>query len=139
AAVMATVRFTVRTLAAQGLAPDRVLTEANAILALGDPLGHFATTVCASIDRSTGAVTVADAGHPRPLLVGGDGAADWIPAPIGPPLAAWPGATYEVASAPIGDATLLLVTDGLFERRGETIDHGLDRLRAAAAATMVGP
>lgn len=139
AAVMATVRFTVRTLAAQGFAPDRVLTEANSILALGEPLGHFATTVCASIDRSTGTVTVADAGHPRPLLVGADGGAEWIPAPIGPPLAAWPRATYEAISAPIGDATLLLVTDGLFERRDETIDDGLDRLRAAAATTVVGP
>jgi serine phosphatase RsbU (regulator of sigma subunit) len=32
-----------------------------------------------------------------------------------------------------GPATLLAFTDGLIERRGETIDAGLDRLRAAAA------
>jgi hypothetical protein len=30
--------------------------------------------------------------------------------------------------------TLLAFTDGLIERRGEVIDTGLDRLRAAAAA-----
>jgi len=36
-------------------------------------------------------------------------------------------------------ATLLAFTDGLFERRNESVDVGLGRLRASAAACAVGP
>ncbi len=36
-------------------------------------------------------------------------------------------------------ATLVLFTDGLVERRGEGLDAGLDRLRAAAGPLAVRP
>ena len=36
-------------------------------------------------------------------------------------------------------ASVLLYTDGLVERRGETIDDGLDRLAAAVAETDASP
>lgn len=42
---------------------------------------------------------------------------------------------YEDLRAPIGSGqTVILYSDGLVERRGESIDEGLDRLARAAGA-----
>jgi serine phosphatase RsbU (regulator of sigma subunit) len=132
ASVMASVRYTVRTLAAQGLPPGEVLATSNR-LDEGQHPGHFATVICGVVDRAARTLTFACAGHPWPLLLS-DGEARWIDVPIGPPIGAGRHAVYDTVTVPIPEhATLLLVTDGLFERRGETIDVGLERLRAAAA------
>lgn len=133
ASVMASVRHSIRALAAQGDAVDEILAKVSRL----DPverLGHFATVLCGAVDLRTGALTFACAGHPPPLVVsGGDGS--WIEVPPGPPIGAVSGATYQAVSlaAPAPGSTLLMVTDGLFERRGESIDIGLERLREVAA------
>ncbi|HYI62890.1 MAG TPA: PP2C family protein-serine/threonine phosphatase [Acidimicrobiales bacterium] len=132
ASSMASVRYTVRTLAAEGLSPEEILTRSNH-LDEGQGSGHFATVVCGVAHATDRTVTFASAGHPRPLVVAG-GDARWLDVPIGPPVGA--GAEVQYASStetlPPG-ATLLLATDGLFERRDEAIDVGLERFRAAAA------
>jgi serine phosphatase RsbU (regulator of sigma subunit) len=132
ASSMAAVRHTVRTLAAQGLEAHDILEKANRFM---EPQreGQFATVICGVADRSTRTVTFASAGHPRPIMVH-EGTATWVDVPVGPPLGAAPSPTYQATPSglPRG-AMLLLVTDGLFERRGETIDAGLERLRRTAA------
>lgn len=71
-----------------------------------------------------------NAGHPPPLLVGGDGSVAWLDGDscdtlvgVAPELAR----TDHQAEVPAG-STVLLFTDGLVERRGEDLTAGLARL-----------
>jgi len=77
----------------------------------------------------------ATAGHPVPLLLLPDGQVVDLEAPVGPPLGmGWVGSRSDgVAVLPPG-STLLLFTDGLFERRAGDLDEGRERLRAAVRA-----
>lgn len=137
---MAAMRHTVRTLALLGLAPDEILTEADRLDERREG-GHFASAVCVAYAKAERTITVADAGHPRPLVLTADGAG-WVDVPVGPPIGFGPPThRHRTVTVPVGDgAVLLLVTDGLFERRGETIDDSAERLRAVAGASgLVAP
>jgi serine phosphatase RsbU (regulator of sigma subunit) len=83
-------------------------------------------------DLETREVTLANAGHLPPLIIAG-GAAEYFPTDVGVPLGVTPStyATRTVCMPP--GSTLLCFTDGLVERRGESIDVGLQRLAAAAS------
>lgn len=74
------------------------------------------------------------AGHPPPLLVPPNGRASFLTAGHGPLLGVDPELPRASASAflPV-NGTLLLYSDGLIERRGETLDLGLTRLRRNAS------
>jgi anti-sigma regulatory factor (Ser/Thr protein kinase) len=99
-----------------------------------------ATVAYALIDTGTGSggatVSYSCAGHPYPLLVPPDGDPVFLESGRRPPVAvedAHPsGATATAELAPGG--MILLYTDGLIERAGETLDDGFARLKAAAAA-----
>jgi serine phosphatase RsbU (regulator of sigma subunit) len=74
------------------------------------------------------------AGHPEPMLVFTDGTVVDLSAPVGPPLGiGWLGPRVDgVAAMPEG-STLLLFTDGLFERRGIPLDDGREQVREVLA------
>ena len=74
------------------------------------------------------------AGHPDPMLLFTDGSVLDLSAPVGPPLGiGWLGPRSDgVAAMPEG-STLLLFTDGLFERRGVPLDVGRERVRELLA------
>ncbi|MGW2639849.1 PP2C family protein-serine/threonine phosphatase [Streptomyces sp. NPDC001348] len=77
----------------------------------------------------------AAAGHPPPLLVTWDGDTRFLEGGrsllLGiDPHTARPSATEDLPAR----CTVLLYTDGLIERRGETLDHGMTRLRQHAGA-----
>jgi serine phosphatase RsbU (regulator of sigma subunit) len=76
-------------------------------------------------------ITIANAGHPSPLLITGS-TAELIPTRVGVPVgvAGEPYGTVTVSVPPGG--VLMFYTDGLFERRGESPDVGLARLRDAS-------
>lgn len=80
-------------------------------------------------------VAWSNAGHPPPLLLHADGRAELLQRPpdllLG--LQASTERVHHVLALP-PETTLLLYTDGLVERRGEALDVGLERLRAAAEA-----
>ncbi|MGY1594739.1 SpoIIE family protein phosphatase [Geodermatophilus sp. SYSU D00708] len=80
------------------------------------------------------------AGHPEPMLLFPDGAVADLSTPVGPPLGiGWRGARVDgTATVPEG-ATLLLFTDGLFERRGVPLDEGRDQLRRLLAGSAGEP
>ncbi len=86
-----------------------------------------ATILLAVIEQSTGRVEVVSAGHPPPVVVRGGGATfvELAPAP--------PVGTLDGTGRPghvrldRGDR-LVLFSDGIVERRDESIDLGLDRL-----------
>src|SRR4051812_394996 len=72
----------------------------------------------------------ATAGHPDPMLLLADGTVLDLSAPVGPPLGiGWLGPRSDgVVEMPEG-STLLLFTDGLFERRGVPLDDCRERVR----------
>lgn len=98
----------------------------------------MATVLCAVAKPGHTELTVSSAGHPPPVLAlrGAPGAVVDMPAdpPIGLASAVRRRRTT-VVPLPAG-STVVLYTDGLVERRGERLDHGLDRL---AGAVTPGP
>src|SRR4051794_21372894 len=77
----------------------------------------------------------ATAGHPDPLLLLPDGTVVDLVAPVGPPLGVgWLGPRVDGLAAMPDGSTLLLFTDGLFERRGLPLDEGRDRVRDLLAS-----
>ncbi|MFD7325965.1 SpoIIE family protein phosphatase [Streptomyces sp. NPDC059875] len=137
AALMGQLRVAMTAYAAEGHPCGRVLAKASAFLAdLG--ADRFATCQYLRITLATGAVEAANAGHPPPLLRRADGTVGRLELAGGPPLglpAEWGLAPYPPTAARLapGD-TLLLYSDGLVEKPGEDIDHGLTRLEAAFSA-----
>lgn len=90
---------------------------------------RYTTLAVVFIDVEGGVLRYACAGHLPPLLVHANGAAEYLMDARGMPLAGATGVVRRWAEAPIGTGDLLvLYTDGLVERRSETIDDGLDRL-----------
>jgi PAS domain S-box-containing protein len=70
------------------------------------------------------------AGHPDPMLLLADGTVIDLIAPVGPPLGiGWLGHRRDGLATLPQDSTLLLFTDGLFERRGVPLDDGRDQVR----------
>jgi hypothetical protein len=133
ATVMASLRFTVRTYALEGYEPSAVLERCARVLDFGP--GEFATVVCGVIDLEAGMLSIANAGH-MPLLLVEAAGARYISVPPGPPIGVTARPSYETATVPLPPAwTLIGYTDGLVERRGESLDVGLARLSAAALAS----
>jgi serine phosphatase RsbU (regulator of sigma subunit) len=132
AAVMAKLQFAMRAYLLEGHPPDVVLAMCAQQIDLTVD-GHFATAVVGVCDRSTRTLRLASAGHPPPLIVTGS-ASTFAPVVPGVPLGVGTDA-YEVATVvmPAG-STLIAFTDGLVERRSESIDDGLQRFAAAAHA-----
>jgi serine phosphatase RsbU (regulator of sigma subunit) len=129
--VMASLRFAIRGFVSEGHPPDLVLGSLARLLDLQVD-HHFATVLCGVADVRCHKVVVANAGHLPPVLVA-DGGSRLIDVEVGTPIGVVPDATYRSTTVEVPHgATLLLYTDGLVERRGETLDTGLQRLRRAA-------
>ena len=106
----------------------------------GLELPTMATVVAAQLTPGAAGIGVSwsNAGHPPPILLDADGRARYLTPSSGKAdllLGIDPGArrATETATLPPG-STLLLYTDGLVERRGATIDDGMDALLAAVEA-----
>lgn len=94
----------------------------------------FATAVCVVIDTETGTATYSLAGHPPPLVLQPDGSTIWLDAALAPPMESNQFDQYTEASvALIPGSTIVLYSDGLIERRGESLALGLERLSNVAS------
>ncbi|MGW0838655.1 PP2C family protein-serine/threonine phosphatase [Streptomyces sp. NPDC002787] len=93
------------------------------------------TVVTTFIDWDSHTITYSCAGHPPPALVHPDGTVTFLNRATDPPLAARPTqvARPEARTPFVDEATLVLYTDGLIERRTEGIDTGLARLADSLA------
>ncbi|WP_245830165.1 SpoIIE family protein phosphatase [Mycobacterium numidiamassiliense] len=92
------------------------------------PGARCATAFCAVLTLDTGELVYSNAGHPPPIMVHADGTAVTLDGEHGLPLALRPDWTRPETRVTIpARATLLLYTDGLVERRGSSIDDGMDR------------
>jgi serine phosphatase RsbU (regulator of sigma subunit) len=128
AVIMASLRFAIRAYATQGDAPSQILTKLCSLLDIGRE-GHFATVLCGHVDKDRRRLALSSAGHLPPLLVS-NGQGTFVDLAIGPPIGTVLDATYPSTSIHVPDGcTLLAYTDGLVERRGETLDIGLEDLR----------
>ncbi len=96
------------------------------------------TAACVAIDLLDGVVTYSCAGHPPPLLLDrGTGTVARLDGASSPPLGvAEPSDVFEQQRPLPERATFALYTDGLVERRGESIEDGIDEL---ARAMCSGP
>ena len=134
---MASLRYAIHAYAAQHDPPEAILRKLSRILSVSDG-GQLATVLCALIDIEAHTITLASAGHLPPLLMDGGDAA-YLDTDVGVPIGVENDVSYtsRTLTAP-AHATFLAFTDGLVERRGEQLDDGLDRLRAAATANGAG-
>jgi serine phosphatase RsbU (regulator of sigma subunit) len=136
AATMAALRFAIQAYAAQNDPPDAILTKLSKLVNVGRT-GQLATILCALVDVEAHRLTITSAGHLPPLLIS-DGTGTFVQSEVGVPIGVRPTAKYTstLIDAPPA-ATLLAFTDGLVERRGESIDDGLARLQRAAIGNHV--
>ncbi|MDH2412685.1 PP2C family protein-serine/threonine phosphatase [Nocardioides sp. CER19] len=126
-AVMAQARFTVRAYLLDGQSPATALEKCSHQFDISTD-GHLTTVITGVGDVRTGEVTMANAGHLPPFLL--DGEIRPVDVPPGRPLGTGPAHYDETTIAMPPGSTLFCFTDGLVERRGESIDVGLDRLAA---------
>jgi serine/threonine-protein kinase RsbW len=139
AAAMGQLRGAVRALAAAG-SPAEVLDGLDLFVA-ELPSAAMSTVALAVLDIDSGSLSYACAGHPPPMIVPGSGAARLVWDGRSPPLGSQVAHRRPEAADRLepGD-TLVLYTDGLVERRSETVSAGLDRLVASAGAAVgLGP
>jgi serine phosphatase RsbU (regulator of sigma subunit) len=125
--VMASLHFAIRGFVSEGHDPARVLTTAAGLLNVSRD-HHFATVLCGVADIEDRSVTFANAGHLPPLLVG-NGTREFVHTEVGPPIGVGTQPVYRPVTVTVPPGGLFLAyTDGLVERRGESLDVGLDRL-----------
>ena len=128
AAMMASLHYASRAYALEGHPPTVILDQLTRTMDLAKD-GHFATVLCGLVDVGTHQVTLANAGHLPPLVCGG-GRASLVPAKPGSPIGIPGLAPFEPATViTAAGGTLIAYTDGLVERRGETLDVGMQRLQ----------
>ena len=140
AAIMGQLRTTAQTLAGLDLPPQEVLHHLDE---QAQRLGtdRMATCLYAVYDPVAHRITIANAGHPPPVLLHMGGHAEVLRVPAGAPIGVG-GVDFEAVEldAPAG-ATLLLYTDGLVESRLRDVWTGIEQLREKLAATaqLTGP
>ena len=132
AVIVSRVKSAMRSYALLGGSPSRVVARTNRKL-MHFELNTMVTTLCAVAAPPYDRFTIVSAGHPPPLLAT-PGGSRFVAMRPGPPLGAVRNAHYPTNTLELdSDATLVFYTDGLVERRGESIDVGLARLRDTVA------
>jgi GAF domain-containing protein len=131
AAMTTQLRTALRVYALDGLDPAPVLAQLNRMAEITGP--SFATLIYAVLDTESLICQFASAGHPPPLLVRANGPAEFLEGGRSVPLGIRTDIGYgqDAVQLDAGD-TIVLFTDGLVERRGSTLDEGLQQLKSSA-------
>ncbi|MGW0583556.1 SpoIIE family protein phosphatase, partial [Streptomyces sp. NPDC002920] len=146
AATMGRLRTAIRTLADLELAPGELLIHLDDLVQqladeadpqVRDTIG--ATCLYALYDPVSGACSMADAGHPPPVVIRPDGTGRIVEVSPGPPLGVG-GMPFEVTTVDLEPgSTLALYTDGLVEAgSGGDTDRGIRDLLDTLSA-LCGP
>jgi serine phosphatase RsbU (regulator of sigma subunit) len=138
AAAMGQLRSVLRSYAYEGSRPSVVLDRLDRLVQ-GFDMAEVATAIYGRllIDRGTGTLLFANAGHLPPLVRSPDGAVSRLDRGASPLIGALPpgmAGRGEAAEVLLPGSLLLLYTDGLVETRDHDIDQGIDRLCASLAA-----
>ncbi|MFD6240318.1 hypothetical protein CH313_07315 [Streptomyces sp. TSRI0384-2] len=137
AMVMGRLRHALRAYALDGHAPDQIQTRLEKVLGT-DHAVRSATLCIVQVDRTAGVLRVSNAGH-IPPVVRGPGGHTRLLHEHGPLLGL--GLPHPPpAEVPLAAGTeLVLVTDGLIERRGVDLDAALVSLRETVASGPACP
>ena len=128
AASMGQLRNALRAISIERLKPPSALARLDRLAS--DALDTaFATVVFAIVDRNAGIMRFSSAGHPPPVVAYPDGRVELLEEGRGLPLGTGLGPKYRqsVVQLPAG-SVVVLYSDGLVERRGHTIDEGIESL-----------
>lgn len=126
AAAMGQLRTMLRAYAIDDADPSNVFERVDNFFAALE-LGQLATVLYLLIDRRTGKIRIGNAGHLPPLVVDPDGTRE-LPTAVGTPFGVGDvERSCTEVELPAG-AALVMLTDGLVERRGEDIDAGIARV-----------
>jgi serine phosphatase RsbU (regulator of sigma subunit) len=147
AAVMGQLKTLVRAIAYDRQDAPADLMRRVDLAVVGLDVATLATALVARVeqdddDRVAGLRRVrwASAGHPMPMLLQADGKVVDLDGPVGPPLGiGWAGERADGFTVVPAGSTLLLFTDGLFERRTGDLDQGRERLRTAVQDLAAEP
>jgi len=136
AASMGQLRNALRAISLERLKPPTALARLDRLASEGLDTS-FATVVYAVYDPVASVLRFSSAGHPPPVVAYPDGRVVLLEEGRGLPLGTGLGAKYRqgVVEIPAG-SVVLLYSDGLVERRGRTIDEGIESL---VAAVQSGP
>jgi putative methionine-R-sulfoxide reductase with GAF domain len=128
---MSRIRSAVRAMALVDETPGRTVSRMNDFLQHFDPGGM--ATMLVGILTANGTLRYANAGHMPPLVVDPKGRACLIDEPAEPPLGGVGLSRYRDRVLILDPGSvLILYTDGLVERRGQSLDAGFEALRQAA-------
>jgi hypothetical protein len=130
AGVMGLVRAAVRALALSDPDPASILEHTDDLLR-GSTAHQLATAWVGLLDPVTGQMRFASAGHVPPLVLGPNGRRFLDDSPgllLGTGL---PGSRRSSVHELEADASIVAYTDGLCERRGESLEVGLKRMAVA--------
>jgi serine phosphatase RsbU (regulator of sigma subunit)/anti-sigma regulatory factor (Ser/Thr protein kinase) len=137
AAVMGQLQSALRAFAQDGDRPAVVLGKLSRFAERVEQ-ARMATVTYGVLDPETGELVFARAGHPPPLVVGPGGRTEYLHGSRGAPLAAFAQVPHTEGRAVLEPGGMLaMYSDGLIERRRESLDAGLDRL-ARAVSLVVG-
>jgi serine phosphatase RsbU (regulator of sigma subunit) len=136
ATIMARLHFAIRAYAVQGDPPAEILDKLGMVLDI-DHDRSFATVLCALVDVPGRVISVVNAGHP-PLLLLSRETAEFVSTTVFPPVGVRDGPAYQATEIVVPPkATVVAFTDGLVERRGESIDVSLERLRSLMSGSTL--
>lgn len=127
ATVMGQLRSACRALLLEKSSPSALLAGLDRFAARL-PGADCTTAFCAVLTHSTGELVYSSAGHPPAIVVHPDSTLQLLDSGQGLPLTIRPDQIRPEASVTLSPrSTLLLYTDGLVERRGDSIDDGMAR------------
>jgi hypothetical protein len=134
AVVMGRLRTMIRTHAFEGGRPAEVLQSTDREFQFFDP-GETATAVVLAASPGSDDMEISSAGHPPPVVALPDEPASFVDVEPEPLLGVAGDLRRSSSSLPLPPGALLLgYTDGLVERREESIANRLERLREVVAA-----
>jgi sigma-B regulation protein RsbU (phosphoserine phosphatase) len=135
AVVMGRIRTAVRAYALLDTSPAHVLDLVDRKVEQFE-IGTMVTVACAVSSPPYDALTIAVAGHPPPVAATAENPAAFADIETSLPLGTMPisKARRSTTITLDPDTTVAFYTDGLVERRGESISVGLERLRSATTA-----
>ncbi|HXI51702.1 MAG TPA: fused response regulator/phosphatase [Candidatus Saccharimonadales bacterium] len=121
--------------------PERILARLNDELSADNPSGMFVTFLCAVFEPKSGRLTLANAGHCRPVLLSAGAGARWAVQHLGTALGFEPGLEFERTELMLHEGdTLLLYSDGVSEAFNPQEEcYGSERLLSDAGVFSARP